>query len=94
MARPSTLAKPSPDLVLGALRKQRAPMTAYALLEALKPHGIKSPPIIYRALETLIAEEKVHKIQALNAFVACDCTTDHDHALSVLMVCSDCHQVR
>ena len=68
-------------------------MSAYELLEKLKPNGIKGPPIIYRALDGLMKEGTVHKIKQLAAFVACDCTKNHHHTLSVLTVCGDCHKV-
>ena len=93
MGRPSTLSAPAGELVLQVLRKSESPMTAYALLEKLKKSGIKSAPIIYRALESLMKEGVVHKIKELGAYVACDCSKDHIHALSVLTVCRDCHKV-
>ena len=93
MARPSSLSAPAEILVLNALRKAGEPQTAYALLEKLKKSGIKSPPIIYRALDALIKNVAVHKIKELGAFVACDCSQDHHHALSVLTVCGDCKEV-
>jgi Fur family zinc uptake transcriptional regulator len=94
MARPSTLSSPAEILVLNALRKAKEPMTAYLLLEKLKTSGIKSPPIIYRALATLMKNGMVHKIKELGAFIACDCSPNHHHALSVLTVCSDCKDVQ
>lgn len=93
MGRPSSLPAPAAELVLKALRTSAAPMTAYTLLETLKKSGIKSAPIIYRALEILMKEGAVHKIKELGAYVACDSTGDHKHALSVLTVCHDCHKV-
>ncbi|MDX1974193.1 MAG: transcriptional repressor [Rickettsiales bacterium] len=93
MARPSSLSAPSQELVLTALRKHKTPMTAYSLLEKLKKMGIKSPPIIYRALEGLMQTGAVHKIKALNAFIACNCAASHQHALSVLTVCHSCESV-
>lgn len=93
MARPSTLSAPASELVLKALRKSKEPMTAYALLEKLKKHGINSAPIVYRALDALIKDGSAHKIKELGAFVACDCAKDHHHALSVLTVCGDCKEV-
>jgi Fe2+ or Zn2+ uptake regulation protein len=35
----------------------------------------------------------VHQIKALGAFVACNCTASHKHAISVLAVCSGCDGV-
>lgn len=93
MARPSSLSSPSEQLVLTALRNQKLPMTAYSLLETLKQSGIKSPPIIYRALNALVESGAVHKIKALSAFIACNCTPDHSHSLSVLTVCHNCDGV-
>jgi Fur family zinc uptake transcriptional regulator len=68
-------------------------MTAYELLAVLKPQGIKAPPVIYRALDALMKEGAIHKIKELGAFVACDCTQGHHHALSVITVCQECHAV-
>lgn len=93
MARPSSLPAPATKLVLRALQKAKTPMTAYRLLNTLKKSGINSPPIIYRALETLTKEGSVHKVKELGAFIACDCESHHRHALSVLAVCGSCHQV-
>jgi Fur family zinc uptake transcriptional regulator len=93
MGRPSSLSAPASELVLKLLRKAGEPMTAYTLLEKLKKSGIKSAPIIYRALEALMKEGAVHKIKELGAYVACDCSKNHSHALSVLTVCHDCHKV-
>jgi Fur family zinc uptake transcriptional regulator len=93
MGRPSSLSAPAAELVLKVLRKSDQPMTAYGLLEKLKKSGIKSAPIIYRALDALMKEGAVHKIKELGAYVACDCTKDHHHALSVLTICGDCQKV-
>ena len=68
-------------------------MTAYSLLDKLKKSGIKSPPIIYRALDALMKNGAVHRIKELGTFIACNCASDHKHALSVLTVCADCKEV-
>lgn len=81
------------DLVLAALRKSKGPVTAYALLRQLKPSGINSPPIIYRALADLEKAGSAHKINALGAYIACNCAKSHTHNLSVLTVCSGCQSV-
>ncbi len=93
MARPSTLPKPADALVLSCLQKNGQPMSAYAILEKVKKFGIKSSPIVYRALETLMKNGSAHKINELNAFVACACTADHHHDVSVLTVCKGCKRV-
>ena len=93
MARPSKLLVHPKDLVLAALRKSTGPLTAYGLLEKLEPFGVKSAPIVYRALAALEQLGTVHKIKELGAYVACNCADDHSHALSVLTVCTGCKKV-
>lgn len=94
MSRPSSLAVHPREMILKLLRKSSAPQTAYGLLEKLKAKGVKSAPIIYRALAQLEQKGSVHKIKELGAYVACDCSADHHHGLSVLTVCGDCHDVK
>lgn len=93
MARPSTLPVHPRELIVAALKQHKQPMTAYELLEALKPQGIKGPPIIYRALEQLMHSGLVHKIKELGSYIACNCGKSHKHALSLLTVCEGCHKV-
>ncbi|MEY8843126.1 transcriptional repressor [Cribrihabitans sp. XS_ASV171] len=53
------------------LSEHRA-MGAYELLDQLRAAGFGSqPPVAYRALDFLVANGFVHKIERLNAFVAC-----------------------
>jgi len=49
-----------------------APVKAYDLLAQLKPElGSPKPPTVYRALEFLSKLGLVHRVEALNAYVAC-----------------------
>ena len=46
---------------------------AYDLLDMLKPEvGSPKPPTVYRALEFLSELGLIHRIEALNAYMACD----------------------
>ena len=94
MPRRSSLDIHPRDLILAALHKNSAPMTAYALLHELKPSGVKSAPIVYRALADLEKKGLAHKINALGAYVACNCAKSHIHSLSLLTVCHQCHKVK
>lgn len=58
-------------LVLDALRGDTAPQTAYQLLDRLRGDGLKAPLQIYRALRSLSDRHLVHRLESLNAFVAC-----------------------
>ncbi len=55
------------------ITKADAPIKAYDLLEQLRPElGSPKPPTVYRALEFLSALGLIHRVEALNAYIACD----------------------
>jgi Fur family transcriptional regulator, zinc uptake regulator len=80
------------EQVLRALRAAKAPMTAYELLDAVRPSGISGPPTIYRALTRLIGEGAVHRLESINAYVAC-MEPEHRHAQAAFTICNDCGRV-
>ncbi len=58
--------------VLELLLAEPGPAKAYDLLSRLdSSHGPAKPPTIYRALEFLVRMGLAHRIESLNAFVAC-----------------------
>ncbi|MEM9302954.1 MAG: Fur family transcriptional regulator [Pseudomonadota bacterium] len=78
------------DRVLDALRATDRALTAYELLDQLRPVGVSAPPTVYRALSRLVAKGEVHRIESLNAYTACR----HNHAGNpVIAVCEHCHRV-
>ena len=66
--------------IMGELAASRRPLSAYDLLDRLRPTGVAAPLTVYRALDKLIKSGKVHRIESLNAFVACRSGEHHDHA--------------
>lgn len=78
-------------LVLAALRRSGKPASAYDLIDDLKGEGVKAPPTVYRALNRLIDEGLVHRLESLNAFVACA----HEHCSKAVgfAVCKACGSV-
>jgi len=65
---------------------------AYDLLDRLKPEiGSPKPPTIYRALEFLSKLGLIHRVEALNAFIACD--HQHDGDLAEFFICETCSSV-
>ena len=74
--------------VLGALQAAAKPCTAYELLDTLRPDGIKAPPQVYRALQRLQDLGLIHRIESLNAFLACD-RGPHEHATG-FAICTRC----
>lgn len=52
--------------------KGHQPVRAYDLLAALSREGqVAAPPTVYRALDFLVENGLVHRIETLNAFVGC-----------------------
>ena len=62
------------EQVLQILLQSHQPMGAYEILGQLNQRGNESmvaPPIVYRALEFLLAEGLIHRIECKNAFICC-----------------------
>ena len=59
--------------ILELLWASGRPTGAYELIEAVKPGGSRpvGPPTVYRALEFLMAQGLVSRIESLNAYVPC-----------------------
>ncbi|MEL6643439.1 MAG: Fur family transcriptional regulator [Pseudomonadota bacterium] len=78
--------------VLELLLQEHRALGAYAILDHLRDAGFGSqPPVAYRALDFLAEHGFVHKIERLNAFVACAHPgTSHSPAF---MICRECDAV-
>ncbi|WP_420860717.1 Fur family transcriptional regulator [Algirhabdus cladophorae] len=75
--------------VLGVLKAQTKPMTAYAILDQMKQSEPDlAAPTVYRALAALTDQGRAHKLESIKAFVPCRCT--HADAVPVLAVCNTC----
>lgn len=75
--------------VLSVLHRSRGPISAYDVLEMLRKTNPKiAPTTIYRALKALAERGYVHRLESLNAFVACQ-SKDACRA-AVLSVCDKC----
>ena len=72
--------------VLELILEAGQPIGAYGLLGRLT--GQPMPPTVYRAIDFLLAQKFIHRIESLNAFVAC-LDSDHPHE-SQFVICSDC----
>ncbi len=65
--------------ILEVLVASPRPLSAYDLLDRLRSTGIAAPLTVYRALDKLIEAGKVHRIESLNAFIACQGSDHHGH---------------
>ena len=74
---------------LEILLETHAAMGAYDVLERLCAEGLGSkPPVAYRALSFLVDQGFVHRIERLNAFIACAHPgAAHDPAFMICRAC-------
>nr|WP_245731685.1 transcriptional repressor [Loktanella fryxellensis] len=78
-------------MVFEAVRSASAAVSAYAILERLRPlHPRIAPPTIYRALSFLTEHGLVQRIESLNAYVATDA---HKAGPVLFAICDDCGRV-
>jgi len=78
--------------VLEILLQQNRSVKAYELLELIRDvQQGAAPPTVYRALDFLVEEGLVHRLDAINAWAACHDAGGEPHDL--LVVCTRCGAV-
>jgi Fur family zinc uptake transcriptional regulator len=77
------------------LQEHRA-LGAYEMLDRLRDAGFGSqPPVAYRALEFLVSNGFAHKIEHLNAFIACAHPgASHSPAFMICRICQSVAEAR
>jgi Fur family zinc uptake transcriptional regulator len=65
-------------LVFGVLTRTGTPLSAYQILDELRSEGFRAPLQVYRALDQLRTLGFVHRLESMNAFVAC-AHAEHAH---------------
>ncbi|MBI1649942.1 Fur family transcriptional regulator [Hyphomicrobium sulfonivorans] len=78
-------------LISDALRDVGRPVSAYELIDELRDKASLAPQTVYRALDRLIADGRAHRLESINAFVACRHASHEGTA--VFAICSDCGTV-
>lgn len=65
---------------------------AYDLLDQIRPiNDAAKPSTVYRALDFLLEQGLIHRVESLNAFVGCRSSgVRHDQ---LLLICTVCHNV-
>lgn len=77
-------------LVFGSLSDADGPLTAYAILDLLRDSGFRAPLQVYRALDKLVEYGLVHRLESLNAFVACSHKGCTGHGTAAFAICEKC----
>ncbi|MEO9819459.1 MAG: transcriptional repressor [Paracoccaceae bacterium] len=75
--------------VLEILLQEHRALGAYTILDLLRESGFGSqPPVAYRALDFLVANGLAHKIERMNAFIACvHPSQSHTPAFMICRLC-------
>ena len=67
-----------------------APVGAYDVLRRLsEEHAPAAPPTVYRAIEFLLEQGLIHRIESLNAFVGCCDPAEEQHS-GQFLICEIC----
>lgn len=83
---------PARGFVLETLLESHTALTAYELLDRMRAARVgRQPPIVYRALEFLVTNGFVHRVERLGGYVACT-GGGADHA-AAFTVCRKCRIV-
>ena len=83
---------PTRRQVLEILLREGRSLKAYELLEHMRDiQQSAAPPTVYRALDFLVEEGLVHRLDAINAWAACHDAGGEPHDL--LVVCTRCGAV-
>ncbi len=78
--------------VLEMLLESHVALGAYDVLERLRSEGHRAqPPVAYRALDFLVAQGLAHRIERLNAFIACHRPADCE--APAFLICRACNRV-
>lgn len=85
--------------VAETLRAFGRPVSAYDIISKINDKGLSAPPTVYRALNRLIERGIAHKLESLNAFIACahidcDCHPEGHTGGAVFAVCGECSSVK
>jgi Fur family zinc uptake transcriptional regulator len=76
------------ELIWGSHRAVKA----YDLLDQMKPlQQSAKPATVYRALDFLLEQGLIHRVESLNAFIGCSCSERQHEQL--LLICVQCHEV-
>lgn len=81
------------ELVLGTLNHAPGPLSAYDILDKLREAGLRAPLQVYRALDKLVERGLAHRLESLNAFVACADAHCHRKGLIAFAICEGCGKV-
>ena len=84
-------AREQDNMIMEALRDMDQPASAYELIDQLRHKATLAPQTVYRSLDRLIADGQAHRLESLNAFVACRHPSHRGAA--IFAICDECRSV-
>mgnify|MGYP003831858645 CR=1 FL=1 len=81
--------------VLALVAVAAKPVKAYDLLDQLRvKHGNAAPPTVYRALDFLLENGFIHKLESINAYISCHHPSEvHQVPFLICDTCSGAEEV-
>jgi Fur family zinc uptake transcriptional regulator len=79
--------------VLRLMSLQQGAISAYDLLDLLARKRAAKPPTVYRALDFLLEQGFVHKVESTNSYVLCHLFDQPTHT-SAMFICDRCGVVK
>jgi Fur family zinc uptake transcriptional regulator len=78
--------------VLELIWESHRAVKAYDLLDRIRPlDQAAKPATVYRALDFLLQQGLIHRVESLNAFIGCNCSERQHEQL--LLICEHCREV-
>ncbi len=92
-ATPNPALTKNQALVYGVLDDADEPLSAYTILDRVRDDGIRAPQQVYRALDKLLAYGLIHRLESMNAFIACSHPAHGTHSMITFAICEACGAV-
>ncbi|MEM8843621.1 MAG: transcriptional repressor [Pseudomonadota bacterium] len=84
---------PTRKRVLELIWQSHKPIKAYDLLAQLSTGDhLEKPPTVYRALDFLLDNNLIHKIESTNSYIGCE--YEHTENDSKFFICDICNEVK
>ena len=83
------------ELVFNIIKKSAKSLSAYEILDKLQKIKKTQPMTVYRALDKLIEEDRIHKNSINKKFVLCNHSHDENHntAMAICKKCGDTEEL-
>ena len=84
------------ELVFNIIKKSSKNLTAYEILDRLQKVKKTQAMTVYRALDGLIKEERIHKSNQTKTFMLCNHSHSKDHstAIAICKKCGDSEELK